>query len=58
MGPREPASTVFTQFQDENAWGSYGLATLVSVIGPASALIGADAAVHLAEELKGTKYYC
>jgi choline transport protein len=26
LGPREPASVVFTQFQDQNGWGSYGLA--------------------------------
>ncbi|KAK5706031.1 hypothetical protein LTR97_001017 [Elasticomyces elasticus] len=56
LGPREPASRVFTEFQDQNGWGSYGLATLVAVVGPSSALIGADAAVHLAEELKDASY--
>ncbi|KAK4556672.1 hypothetical protein LTR86_006243 [Recurvomyces mirabilis] len=56
LGPREPASRVFTEFQDQNGWGSYGLATLVSVVGPSAALIGADAAVHLAEELKDAAY--
>ncbi|KAK5735070.1 hypothetical protein LTR17_008406 [Elasticomyces elasticus] len=30
--------------------------TLVAVVGPSSALIGADAAVHLAEELKDASY--
>ncbi|KAK3642941.1 hypothetical protein LTR56_010538 [Elasticomyces elasticus] len=56
LGPREPASRVFTEFQDQNGWGSYGLATLVAVVGPSAALIGADAAVHLAEELKDASY--
>ncbi|KAK4900467.1 hypothetical protein LTR49_027446 [Elasticomyces elasticus] len=56
LGPREPASRVFTEFQDQNGWGSYGSATLVAVVGPSAALIGADAAVHLAEELKDASY--
>ncbi|KAK5676171.1 hypothetical protein LTR17_027749, partial [Elasticomyces elasticus] len=56
LGPREPASRVFTEFRDQNGWGSYGLATLVAVVGPSAALIGADAAVHLAEELKDASY--
>ncbi|KAK3624958.1 hypothetical protein LTR56_020689 [Elasticomyces elasticus] len=72
LGPREPASRVFTEFQDQNGWGSYGLAvstqptgslaeltwrqTLVAVVGPSAALIGADEAVHLAEELKDASY--
>jgi len=30
--------------------------TLVAVVGPSAALIGADAAVHLAEELKDASY--
>ncbi|KAK5695095.1 hypothetical protein LTR17_024620 [Elasticomyces elasticus] len=56
LGPREPASRVFTEFRDQNGWGSYGLATLVVVVGPSAALIGADAALHLAEELKDASY--
>ncbi|KAK5737077.1 hypothetical protein LTS12_026002, partial [Elasticomyces elasticus] len=40
----------------QNGWGSYGLATLVAVVGPSAALIGADEAVHLAEELKDASY--
>ncbi|KAK3617759.1 hypothetical protein LTR56_025073 [Elasticomyces elasticus] len=56
LGPRELASRVFTEFQDQNGCGSYGLDTLVAVVGPSAALIGADAAVHLAEELKDASY--
>lgn len=56
MGPRTPASETFLTFQDSNGWGSSGLATLVSVVGPTASLIGADAAVHLAEELKDAAY--
>ncbi|KAK3617202.1 hypothetical protein LTR22_026809 [Elasticomyces elasticus] len=52
MGPRTPANVTFLTFHDSYGWGSSGLATLVSVVGPVASLIGADAAVHLAEELK------
>ncbi|KAK4909960.1 hypothetical protein LTR49_021302 [Elasticomyces elasticus] len=57
---------------DQNGWGSYVLAvstqptrslaeltwrqTLVAVVAPSASLIGADAAVHLAEELKDASY--
>ncbi|OQO14715.1 hypothetical protein B0A48_00096 [Cryoendolithus antarcticus] len=55
-GPRTPGSVTFTNFADEYGWGSPGLAMLVSIVGPAAALIGADAAVHLAEELQDASY--
>nr|OQO17982.1 hypothetical protein B0A51_12024 [Rachicladosporium sp. CCFEE 5018] len=55
-GPRTPGSVTFTTFADEYGWGSPGLAMLVSIVGPAAALIGADAAVHLAEELQDASY--
>ncbi|KAK0927720.1 hypothetical protein LTR29_017549 [Friedmanniomyces endolithicus] len=59
--PREPASRVFTEFQGMEAHrperlGKLRVATLVAVVGPSAALIGADAAVHLAEELKDASY--
>jgi amino acid transporter len=56
MGPREPAGVVFTNFQDGNGWGSLGLATLIGMIGPTTTYLGADSAVHLAEELKDASY--
>ncbi|KJX99138.1 amino acid permease like protein [Zymoseptoria brevis] len=56
MGPREPAGVVFTTFADDNGWGSLGLATLIGMIGPTTTYLGADSAVHLAEELKDASY--
>lgn len=56
MGTRDTASDVFTDFQDQNDWGSTGLATLIGMVGPASTLLGADSAVHLSEELKDAAY--
>ncbi|KAK5130278.1 hypothetical protein LTR08_002238 [Meristemomyces frigidus] len=55
-GPRAPGSETFTTFSDEYGWGNPGLAMLVAVVGPASSMIGADAAVHLAEELQDASY--
>ncbi|KAK4981162.1 hypothetical protein LTR28_003411 [Elasticomyces elasticus] len=56
MGPCGRASDVFTGFQDQNGWGSTGLATLIGMIGPTTTLLGADSAVHLSEELKDDSY--
>ncbi|EME87717.1 uncharacterized protein MYCFIDRAFT_75560 [Pseudocercospora fijiensis CIRAD86] len=52
MGPRANAEVTFTNFRDDNDWGNLGLATLVGIVGPATTYLGADSAVHLAEELK------
>lgn len=51
-GPRSSASEVFTHFQNDNGWNSIGTACFVTINGPVITLIGADCAVHLAEELK------
>lgn len=56
MGPRAPAETTFTQFADDNNWGSVGLATLIGMVGPATTYLGGDSAVHLSEELKDASY--
>jgi len=56
MGPRNDAGVVWTEFRDDNGWGSKGLATLVGIIGPLATYLGADAAVHLAEELENASY--
>ena len=56
MGPRADANATFTHFQDENDWGSIGLATLIGVVGPATTYLGGDSAVHLSEELKDASY--
>lgn len=52
MGSRSSAEEIFTNFQDNAGWGSIGTACFVGVSGPVITLIGADSAVHLAEELK------
>jgi choline transport protein len=52
MGPHTTAKEVFTHFEDNANWGSIGTACFVSINGPVITLIGADSAVHLAEELK------
>ena len=56
MGPKTDAHQTFFNFDDLNGWGSYGVASLVGVIGPASTFIGGDSAVHLAEELQDASY--
>jgi amino acid transporter len=56
MGPRADATVTFTQFEDANGWGSVGLATLIGIVGPTTTYLGADSAVHLAEELKDASY--
>ncbi|KIY02245.1 uncharacterized protein Z520_02383 [Fonsecaea multimorphosa CBS 102226] len=52
MAPRTPSSEVWTSFTDGNGWGSIGVACLVGMITNAGALVGGDAAAHMAEELK------
>ena len=56
MGPRAPAKQTLTTFSDDNGWGSLGLATLIGMVGPTTTYLGADSAVHLAEELKDASY--
>ena len=56
MGPRAAAEPTFTHFDDSNGWGSLGLATLIGMVGPTTTYLGADSAVHLAEELKDASY--
>ncbi|KAK5049998.1 hypothetical protein LTR84_004117 [Exophiala bonariae] len=52
LGPRGNSHEIWTVFADGGGWGSTGLATLVGLITPVTAFLGADAAVHMAEELK------
>ncbi|KAK4907132.1 hypothetical protein LTR49_023827, partial [Elasticomyces elasticus] len=61
LGPREPASRVFTEFLALTPIASKPerlgkLRVGLAVVGPSAALVGADAAVHLAEELKDASY--
>lgn len=52
LAPISDAKTVFTQFNDGGGWGNLGVSTLVGITGSTLPLIGADAAVHMSEELK------
>lgn len=52
LSPRTPASEVFTTFTDGGGWGSLGASTLVGVMNGIYPLLGADAAVHMSEELQ------
>ncbi|KAI0477375.1 putative GABA permease [Xylariaceae sp. FL0804] len=56
MGPGAGARETFFHFEDQNGWGSLGIATLIGVIGPVSTFVGGDSAVHLAEELQDAAY--
>lgn len=46
------AQQVFTEFQDNDGWGSTGLSTLVGITTPLWCFLGPDAAAHMSEELK------
>ncbi|KAJ9603546.1 hypothetical protein H2200_011732 [Cladophialophora chaetospira] len=52
LGPRGNSHQIWTQFEDGGGWGSTGLATLVGIITPTTAFLGADAAAHMSEELR------
>jgi choline transport protein len=52
LGPKGESDFVWTTFLDEGQWGSLGVACLVGMLTPTTAFLGADAAVHMSEELK------
>jgi amino acid transporter len=52
LSPRADASAVFTEFSDGGGWGSLGGSTLVGILAGILPLLGADAAVHMSEELR------
>jgi len=52
LSPRAPARDVFTTFVDGGEWGNVGLACLIGMLSPVFALLGADAATHMAEEVE------
>ncbi|KAK7957323.1 uncharacterized protein PG986_006545 [Apiospora aurea] len=52
LAPRSPASEVFTTFNDGGGWGSLGLSTMIGINAGIIPLLGADAAVHMSEELQ------
>lgn len=51
LAPRGDPAVVFTEFTDGGGWGSAGASTIVGLLAGALPLLGADAAVHMSEEL-------
>lgn len=52
LSPAADAKAVFTEFSDGGGWGSLGGSTLVGILAGILPLLGADAAVHMSEELR------
>jgi amino acid transporter len=52
MGPRGNTHATFTTFNDYGGWNNYGLATLSGLVSVVLPLLGADAAVHMSEEVR------
>ncbi|KAF4969966.1 hypothetical protein FZEAL_10132 [Fusarium zealandicum] len=52
LSPRADAKAVFTEFSDGGGWNSLGGSTLVGILAGVLPLLGADAAVHMSEELR------
>ncbi|KAF5716472.1 choline permease [Fusarium globosum] len=52
LSPRADATAVFTEFTDGGGWGSIGGSALVGILAGVLPLLGADAAVHMSEELR------
>lgn len=52
LAPRHSSREVWVDFTQNSDWPSMGVACLVAFTGPIYALIGPDAAVHMAEEVK------
>lgn len=51
-GPVADSHTTFTTFNDYGGWNNIGLATLSGLVAVVLPLLGADAAVHMSEELR------
>ena len=52
LGPRGDAHDVFTTFNNYGGWPNFGTSALVGILAVMIPLLGADAAVHMSEELK------
>lgn len=52
LAPRTPAAQVFASFRDDGGWGSLGTSVMVGTMASVYPLLGADAAVHMSEELQ------
>ncbi|KAF2689637.1 choline transport protein [Lentithecium fluviatile CBS 122367] len=51
FAPHGNAKEVFTSFNNGGLWPSNGISFLIGCVGPCFALLGADAAVHMSEEI-------
>lgn len=49
---KQPASVIFTDIINSAGWSSSALSCFVGTVGPTFTLIGPDAAVHMAEEVR------
>lgn len=52
VSPMADAKAVFTTFSDNGGWGSIGASTIIGITASILPLIGADAAVHMSEEVR------
>lgn len=52
VSPMADAKTVFTTFQDNGGWGNIGASTIIGITASILPLVGADAAVHISEEVR------
>jgi amino acid transporter len=52
LAPRQEGGAVLTEFYNPNGWMSSGVAFMVGMTGPITALIGFDCSIHMAEEAK------
>lgn len=52
VSPMGDAHTVFTTFSDNGGWGNIGGSTLIGITTSILPFMGADAAVHMSEEVK------
>ncbi|KAK5164589.1 uncharacterized protein LTR77_009795 [Saxophila tyrrhenica] len=52
LAPRLPASEVFGTITNLGGWSSNGLSFMVGLLTPVYTLLGADSAVHMAEEVR------
>lgn len=56
LGPHGNLPQIFTEFDNEGGWSSYGLAFLIGLQGNASAFIGGDCSIHMAEETEKAEW--
>jgi amino acid transporter len=47
LSPRTEGSSPLTEFYNPNGWMSNGVAVMVGMTGPITALIGFDSAIHM-----------